>query len=130
MIIFGCPFLPVESGDGWKVKSKRNGLMGFILNYKQYRQHPKITKFYINICNKMLKYFLLSYFIYSQIWLNHLMDYYHMGYTKNLEEKKIKKKLWLIVGHLTNDIVSTQIFFDFFSKFFPDLGARLGVLFD
>jgi hypothetical protein len=36
MIIFGCSFLPVESGDGWKVKNKRNGLMGFILNYNQY----------------------------------------------------------------------------------------------
>jgi hypothetical protein len=90
MIIFGCSFLPVESGDGWKVKSKRNGLMGFISNYNQYGQHQKITKFYINICNKMLKFFLLSYFIYSQIWLNHLMDYYHMGYTKKLKEKNKK----------------------------------------
>jgi hypothetical protein len=60
------------------------------------------------------------------------MDYYHMGYTKKLEGKKkiIKFKLWLIVGHLVNDIESTKIFFDFFSKFFLDLGARLGVLFD
>jgi hypothetical protein len=88
---FGCSFLPVESGDGWKVKSKRNGLMGFILNYNQHGQHQKITKFYINICNKMLKFFLLSYFIYSQIWLNHLMDYDHMGYTKKLEEIFFKK---------------------------------------
>jgi hypothetical protein len=34
------------------------------------------------------------------------MDYYHMGYTKKLEEKKKTKKkiLWLIVGHLENDI--------------------------
>jgi hypothetical protein len=88
MIIFGCSFLLVESGDGWKLKSKWNGLMGFILNYNQYGQHQKITRFYINIYHKMLILKLLSYLIYSQIWLNHLMDYYQMGYTKKLEDKK------------------------------------------
>jgi hypothetical protein len=54
------------------------------------------------------------------------------GLHQKVGRQKINKKkiLWLIVGHLENDIESTQIFFNFFSNFFPDGGARLGGLFD
>jgi hypothetical protein len=56
MIIFGCSFIPVESGDGWKLESKWNGSMD-ILNCNQYGQHQKITRFSINIYHKMLFFF-------------------------------------------------------------------------
>jgi len=69
--------LKVNGMDRWGLKKI----------YNQNGQRQKIIRFYINIYNKML-FFLLSYFIYSQIWLSHLMDYYHMGYTKKLEDKK------------------------------------------